>query len=277
MAETLLTAPPETTTTAPATGTTTAPPTTAPPPSWRDGLPPDLKDHKSLSRYTDLPSFAKGFVEMEKYQGRSVSFPGETATPQEKAAFEQKVNQWRGVPEAPDKYTVTMPEGLQADDKGLGEWKGTFHRLGLTQDQVAGLTQAFFDSPTGNPGMAHEQLRAMGEATLKREWGGAYGHNLAVASRGLKAVGGEEVFKLLEQTGLNSHPTMVKFWHRLGRDYQEDGSIPSAQHGGPMGPEDAKRRIAEIRADRTHPFHKGDKDAVAEMQALYETSVGGAF
>lgn len=276
MAETLLTAPPDTTPPA----TTTAPPATTtapPPPSWRDTLPADLKDHKSLSRYTDLPSFAKGFVEMEKYQGRSVSFPSETATPQERAAFEAKMNQWRGVPEGPDKYTVALPEGLQADEKGLGEWKGTFHRLGLTQDQVAGLMESYFGSPMGNPGMAHDQLRTYGEAELKKEWGGAMGHNLAIAGRAIKRVGGPEVFQLLESTGLNSHPAMVKFWHRIGKDYQEDGAIPTAQHGGPMGPEDAKRRIAEIRADRTHPFHKGEKDAVAEMQALYETLSGGAF
>jgi hypothetical protein len=278
MPETLLT----TTTPDPATtanGTTTAPPSEgkpAAPASWRDGLPPDLKDDKSLTRYTDVAALARGHVELQKYQGRSVAFPGENATPQEKAAFEQKVNTWRGVPESPEKYTLSMPEGLTPDEKGLGEWKSTFHRLGLTQDQVAGLADMYFGSPTGNPALAHDALRTFGETELKKEWGGAFGHNLAIAGRAIKRVGGPEVFQLLEQTGLNNHPAMVKFWHRLGKDYQEDGAIPTAQHGGPMGPDDARRKIAEIRADRTHPYHRGDRDALAEMQALYEVVSGTA-
>lgn len=277
MAETLMTNAPETTTTTTTAGTTATPTPSSAPASWRDTLPPDLKEHKGLTRYTDVAALARGHLEMEKYQGRSVAFPGENATPAERAAFEAKVNSWRGVPEAADKYSVALPEGLQADEKGLGEWKSTFHRLGLTQDQVAGLADMYFGSATGNPAMAHEALRTYGETELKREWGGAFGHNLAVAGRAIKRVGGPEVFQLLEQTGLNNHPVMVKFWHRLGKDYQEDGSIPTAQHGGPMGPDDAKRRIAEIRADKSHPFHKGDKDAVAEMQQLYETSIGSAL
>jgi hypothetical protein len=43
-----------------------------------------------------------------------------------------------------------------------------------------------------------------------------------------------------------------------------------------MGPDDARRKIAEIRADRTHPYHRGDRDALAEMQALYEVVSGTA-
>jgi hypothetical protein len=265
---------PSTTTAPPAT---TAPPTTATPTSWRESLPPDLKAHKSLSRYADPASLAKAYVEMEKYQGRSVAIPGPDATPAERAAFDTKVRQWQGVPEAAERYTITMPEGLPADEKGLGEWKSTFHRLGLTQDQVAGLTNAFFASPTGNPQLAHEQLRTYGETELRKELGGAYGHTLAVAGRAIRAVGGKEVFELLESTGLNSHPTMVKFWARLGRDYQEDGAIPSASHGGPLGPEDAKRRKAEIFADRSHPYHKGDKDAVDEMLSLNQIITGNAI
>jgi hypothetical protein len=282
MAESVLAQAPTEETTTPAAAPTTAPPSApapspAKPVSWLESLPPEIKGNKSLSRYSDPAALAKAYVEMEKYQGRSLAIPGPDATPAERAAFDAKVNGWRGVPESADKYTVTMPEGMQADEKGLGEWKGTFHRLGLTQDQVAGLTDAFFGSPTGNPRIAHEQLRTYGETELKREWGGAYSHNLAVAGRAVKAVGGQEVFNLLEATGLNSHPTMVKFWARLGRDYQEDGNIPSASHGGPLGPEDAKRRIAEIRADKAHPYHKGDKDARDEMQALYEVLNGTAL
>ena len=78
---------------------------------------------------------------MEKYQGRSVAIPGPDATPQERAAFDTKVRQWRGVPDAAERYTIAMPDGMQADEKGVKEWQGTFHRLGLTQDQVKGLTR----------------------------------------------------------------------------------------------------------------------------------------
>ena len=58
-----------------------------------------------------------------------------------------------------------------------------------------------------------------------------------------------------------------------------DGSAPPTPAPSPSGPVDrdaAAVRIAEIRADLSHPFHKGNPAALREMSLLYETVYGSA-
>jgi hypothetical protein len=231
-------------------------------------LPPELQAHKSLEKFKDPGALARSYLQMESYQGRSVAIPGPEAKPEERTAFYQKL----GVPDAPDKYEVAAPEGLgELDPAVLGAWKQTFHRLHLTPDQVKGLTSEFFGSPMWNPAVAGEQLRTQAVTALRAEWGGAYDHNLAVAQQAAKQIAGREVIEVLEATGLGNHPAFVRLFAKLGRDYADDGQLlKDAQSGGILGPADAQQRIDAIFADRTHPYHRGDKAAVDEMTRLFQ-------
>ena len=247
------------------------------PSDWRATLPEDVRGHKSLEKFKDPGALVRSYVEMEKYQGRSVVIPGADATPDARQQFWAKIDTLRGVPEKPDAYTITPPEGLTFDDGLVGDFRAVAHRLKLNQEQVAGLTHWFTGSPVGNPQLAGESLRAGAVTQLKAAWGGAYAHNLQVAAQGAKQIGGPKIMALLESSGLGNHPDVVEFFWRLGKDYAEDGAIlTDAQTGGILGPDDARQKIAAIRADKAHPFHRGDKEATAEMARLYELLTAGA-
>jgi hypothetical protein len=237
--------------------------------TWTDAV---LKNDKTLEKFKGVEDLARSYKELEAYQGKSIRVPGADATPEQRREFEAKLDAYKGVPEDPTKYTITAPEGAGTLDPGaVSQWQQTFHRLRLTDQQVAGLTSEFFGSPMGNPTVAGEQLRGEAERVLRAEWGGGYAYNLSLAQAGARQTLGQEFVDLMETTGLGNHPVVIKACRRLGQERKEHGDLPAnAQTGNLLGPEAARQRIAEIRGDKTHPFHKGDKDALTEMTRLYE-------
>jgi hypothetical protein len=59
----------------------------------------------------------------------------------------------------------------------------------------------------------------------------------------------------LDETGLGDHPALIEYLAGIGK-----------RHG--VG--DAEAKIAAIRADKNHPWHKGDPAALDEMRELYK-------
>ena len=219
MPETLLTAPPEETTGAANTATgqsATAVADPKPTPSWRDPLPPELKDHKSLSRYTDLSSFAKGFVEMEKYQGRSVAFPGETATPQERAAFERRSTSGAACPTRP---TGTPSRCRRASRLTRRDWASgsPVPPAGPHPGSGRGSDRDYFGSATGNPRSRTTSCGPTGTRTDPRVGRRFRSQPRRREPRHQARSAAKKSSNYWSRAGLNNHPVMVKFWHRLGQ------------------------------------------------------------
>jgi len=242
---------------------------------WRTTLPEELKAHKSLEKFKDPAALAKSYLALETYQGRSVAIPGPEASPADQATFWAKV----GAHDAPEKYTVSVPEGTTVDAGMLAPFQAAAHAAHLTQDQWAAMVSTFRASPLGDSRAALEAMKSESERMLKAEWGGAFEHRLGNAEAAVAYVdrqSGAGFGQFLKQTGFGNRPEAVKHFEWLSRQFMEHGALPKdAQTGGALGPESAKQRIAEIRADRAHPFHRGDKDALAEMARLYEVSTAG--
>lgn len=237
------------------------------PTDWRASLPEDLRGHKTFEKFKDPAEVARAYVQLEGYQGRSVVIPGKDAKPEEVTAFYGKL----GVPESAEKYELTKPEGVEFDPAIEKDFKGIAHQLHLTQAQVAGLQQWFMGSPMGNPDIASEKLEQITERDLRAEWGGAFDFNMKLAQRAVKEVGGKDVYDLLHATGLGNHPAIVRMFHRLGREYAEDGTfIRDAQSGGLMTPADAQAKIRAIMSDPKHPYHSGVQAAIDEVRGLYQ-------
>lgn len=266
------TSPPATATPAPLSS---APP---PPPDWRASFPEDLRNHKSLEKFKGMEDVARGYVELEKYRGRSVAFPDENSRPEDRDAFNAKVDAWRGVPDSPEKYTIAGPEGMPLDPGLVTTWQQVFHRGRFTPDQVALIQDAYFGSALGNPEVAAESMRTTAETTLKAEWGGGYAHKLRMAGEGLRLADAKTpgLAEFMETSRLGNHPIFIKHFASEAQRRAEHGDLPiDSRSGDPMGPEGAQQQIAAIRADLTHPYHKGNKEAVAEMKRLYEAAFPG--
>ncbi|HEY1244550.1 MAG TPA: hypothetical protein VGF29_06920 [Hyphomicrobiaceae bacterium] len=272
-------APPAPASAPPEARTAPVPATAAPDtPDWRASLPELLRKEKSLETFRDVGALAQAFVETKKMQGRSVQIPGPEATPEQQAAFREKL----GVPKTPSDYAFDVPEDLALDPQALETFRGVFHRHGITAEQGKALVSAYADWQQHQLDQAKQGYRQGAEA-LKREWGDAtFARRVTLASRVIQARGSPGLVEVLETTGLGDHPDFIKFVAQFGETAAEDGLI-DGRTDGPSKSE-ALERIREIRADRRHPAnnpadpqHKPAHEALLELyRTAYPPSMEGA-
>lgn len=259
---------------APAAGTAPAAPApaTPAPTDWRAGLPDDLKGHKTLEKFKDPAALAKSYIQMESFRGRSVVIPAADAPPEEQADFYKKL----GVPETSDAYKIEPPQGQQFHPELVKSAQQMFHALKLTPQQAQGLLHYYTGTLANNTDQI-EKLRIETTSALKGEWGGAFDYNLTRADGTAMMIdrqSGAGLMPVLKATGLVNHPAVIKHYHWLAKQFAEDGDL-AVEASGLVGPAEARQQIQAIRANREHPFHRGDKDAVAEMHRLYEIVAAG--
>ncbi|MGV6475357.1 hypothetical protein [Azotobacter vinelandii] len=147
--------------------------------------------------------------------------------PQQPEAQEQPAK-----PVVPEQYSfANLPEGYAIDDAALAEWSPVFKELGLTQEQAEKLValdaKRVLASQRAAEQAATDQRNQMvsgWEASLKADpnFGGAnFDANVATASEALAAYGSPELSAMLKESGLGSHPEVVRFFHRVGKEIAE--------------------------------------------------------
>lgn len=192
----------------------------------------------------DVQSLAKSARESEKLLGGMVKLPGKDATPEEREAFLNKL----GRPEKVDGYQFTppkdMPEGLPYDGDRAKAFAGVAHKLGITQEQAAGLHDWFMaDSVNAFAGMGEAQKAAMQQRgvaeteKLVKEWGPLDGDqaraNIEIADKLFtQTPGGQDFLAELQAAGYVGpnkeilSASMAKMFAALGTAiYTEDGVL----------------------------------------------------
>jgi len=248
------------------------------PPGDRDWIPEDLRGEKSLDAIKDVPGLTKSYVEAQKMIGGSVRIPKEGATPEEWAEFHTKM----GRPDDVAGYEFVKPE-LPAGvdwDEGLMDWFGkTAHDAGLSKGQANKLMEAWNDNQFTQ---AHDGQKALGTEVrdLKDLWGDKYDGNVELGVRAVETLlPADEVkdFKqIIDSTGVGNRSVVLKMFAAMGNILKADGYIIGDGHGGALGPESAKAKIAEINNDMKHPHNvpddPGHEEAVKEMTQLFKTA-----
>lgn len=141
-------------------------------------IPGAVKDDETHQAFhTKLGSLAKAYADTKSMVGGMIKIPGKGASEEEVAAFRSKL----GVPDAPDKYELNLPENednrLLFDENTLTGFKDKAHAAGYTNEQV----QLALDFQTD---MVQEQMKALddmaaeGTAALQKEWGDKYDENI---------------------------------------------------------------------------------------------------
>jgi len=126
----------------------------------------------------------------------------------------------------PDELTAEMYESLVLPEE-----------VGMGADNIKALAQVAMSS-----GVKPEAVQALVQAhaenikAQQEQWSIATANDelvggeqmeqkLAVAVKGLKAYGDDEVSKLLKQTPLGTHPAIVRLLYRAGLTVQEDSTL----------------------------------------------------
>ena len=168
--------------------------------------------------------------------GDGAAAPAEGAS----AAPEAGTTQPAGAPETYEAFTA--PDGAALDQAAVDAFTPVAKELGLTQDQAQKLVDLHAQQAQGwLQGLydAHAKQRADWVAAAKAdgEIGGAdHTDKVAVAKDALKRFGTPELSKALEESGLGSHPEVVRFFHRVGKAIADDAVVLPATSGGPRSP-----------------------------------------
>jgi len=145
---------------------------------------------------------------------------------------QSKADDQASKPVVPEKYTFdNLPDGYKLDETAASEWSGAFKELGFTQDQVNKLVEMDAKRQQGMVQAYQQQMQQhrqqqlgewLGELKADAEFGGAkFESNVAVAQKALGEFGTPELSKYLAETGLGSHPEVVRLFHRIGHQLAE--------------------------------------------------------
>ena len=225
------------------------------PPSWRDEVPEDYREEKTLSKYQTVGDLAKGHVHLSRMMGNSVKIPEEDATDEERNDFYTKL----GRPETADKYEYErpdMPEGMAYDQNSETAFKPLAHDQGLSQKQVGSILDFYnkfaLDSQIDNK-LHMDEAYFKGEAALQKEWGmKGYDRNVSIAQRAMKEFGGPELEKLLSEDPRGSHPALIKAFYKMGLKSQEARPLDAEHDSSFLDVTSAQKEIENF----NKPAHK---------------------
>ncbi|MBT9234291.1 hypothetical protein KKQ11_00445 [Pseudomonas sp. MG-2] len=131
-------------------------------------------------------------------------------------------------PVVPEAYAFKdLPEGYAMSEQQLAEVSPLFKDLGLTQEQADKLVA--FDAKRAlaaeQAGLEQRQGLVSGwEKSLREDaaFGGAnFDANVGVAQKAMAQFGTPELSTMLKESGLGSHPEVVRLFHRIGQQLAE--------------------------------------------------------
>ncbi|MGA9070078.1 MAG: hypothetical protein WB424_07480 [Terracidiphilus sp.] len=158
----------------------------------------------------------------------------QTLTSAETPVTETKPLESSETPVVPENYTFTAPEGKQFDPQVLESFSGAAKEAGLTQDAAQKLVEKMAPALAARQA---DQVKAIqtewfNASTADKEFGGEkLQENLGVARKALDTFGTPELRKLLNDTGLEKNPEIIRFMFRAGKAISEDKFVSGNSTG----------------------------------------------
>lgn len=207
-------------------------------PEWAADLPEDLRSLPLVSKYQTREEFVRGAVNANELLGRKgILPPGENATEQEIAAFQESIAPHRELlaktffqkPEKPEEYELPLPddipEGARLDEALLGEFRTLAHETGLTKETAKGLFDWYVKrqmEASKSSETEYQNYVKESEATLRKELGKNYDKGVDAAKKLLKTYGDAELVEFLDTSRLSSDPRFVRFMVTVAGHFGED-------------------------------------------------------
>lgn len=142
-------------------------------------------------------------------------------------------------PTVPEKYEFKLPEGQQIDAAAVESLTPIFKDLKLSQEGAQKLVGAYAEHLQKVEAQRDADFktylvseRKTHEAALRKEWGGQYDAQIAIAQRAVARFASPALKQLLDDTGIGNHAEFVKAFVPIGRMIQED-TLPAG--GNPSG------------------------------------------
>jgi hypothetical protein len=225
---------------------------------FKAALPEDLRANPSITKFKDMGSLAKSYVEAQGLLGSSIRPPGADATPEAKAEFRKKLMEKvpelvyapegdeetekalyarLGKPEKPDEYKLP-PEaevaGLNADDL-----RALAAQAGMTKKQFTAFAKQYAEGA-----LAVKTASAEAAKVLKSEWGSAYEERLGDAKAAAVKMGVEaKDLDALTPAQLRVFANVAKAVNAGGKPFNKEEPAK-----GKLTPAEAQIEMQEIMA-----------------------------
>jgi hypothetical protein len=176
----------------------------AAPPSFRDVLPEDYKEHEAFTNLNSVEELAKAYTD----------------------ALAQR-------PSAPQAGEYKLPENFPLKD--FGEFAS---KSGFTQAQVDALLQ-YNDQQKTQQTTAFQEDQAQRLDDLLTTWGPNRDKNVNLARRAIRTFDTTDgrMANFLKAAGANNEPVVVEFLANLGRLLEESPYLKADSGGGPKAPQ----------------------------------------
>jgi hypothetical protein len=249
-------------------GSAEATPATQEVPDFRSMLP---EEYRSMYPEFKKPEdFVKGYDELVRKMGSSISIPKEDASPEDLDKFYSKL----GRPEDPDKYELELAEASELDKEFLGKFKQAAFENGINQKQAKQLFD-WYNQESQAIQQTYEQQQmeahAKAEAELKVRWGGKYHDKLEEVRNFAKNLTGDEGFEKLAKYG--NDPEFISLLATMQDRYvKEDRLMPAAQNASPSV--DYREQARKLMADPDYKFNEHKQAQVRDLYKKYTIQAG---
>jgi hypothetical protein len=208
--------------------------------------------------------------------GRTVTVPGEGASPEEMSAYLAKI----GRPEKPDGYE--MP--VEGADPEFVKWaRESFHEAGIPSKSAKTMVDKWQQFVAGKQAAAEQERQgrfASESDQLRREWGAAFEDKSAIVDKAVRefGLGPNELTALRDAWG--PHKAMT-FFEKIGSGLGESSFITgggrTSGFSGAMTPDQARGEIKNLQKDSgfISKYVGGDSEAKRKMEQLHQWAYPG--
>ncbi len=212
---------------------------------WRELIPMDLRDHGVWNKVHSVEDALRSFVNAQDLIGKKeipvgLVKPEAGASQEEVSKYRLELAQMLGVPDSAERYR--LPE-IAEKVNGADKLMQMAHKSGLGNEQFSSMMEQIAQAEADHS-VQVRKTRDDNLKALQAEWGASYEQNLQVADVGLEAVDPDgSVRKILNDTGLNQHPVIIKHYHELGAQFRE-GTLKT---GEPSSKETLLEQITQLK------------------------------
>lgn len=244
--------------------------------NWREKLPEDLRADESLVPFTSLDGLAKAYRDTKKLVGGAkIPVPTEKSPPEVWDAYYAA----GGRPQTADDYQIQIPEDLGEifTKERVAEARKIAHQLGVSQKQFDGYMKFEMERTArflADEEAAVEKAKQEADATLRKDFGGAYDQRMHVANRLIEeSFAGKEEAKLAFLEKFGNDPDFIRFSSVVGARLVESKALVAELTTNTPG--EAKEKIKEI---ETKLYSRGEmadserESLQSELRKLYKVA-----
>ena len=241
--------------------------------NFKDLIPEDYKDEKSLQNFASMDDFVKSYLSAQKLVGANkVAIPNKMATDEDWEEVYSKL----GRPAKPEDYKYSFSEEEINQDQ-LKSFNETAHRIGLLPKQAERIIKFYNEMNTqaevdNQKIFEVKQTEAM--ADLKKEFGPTYTKRLDQAKKLATETLGNEMLNntvLKDGTRLGDSVEVIKAFSMLADKLSED-EIIKGEGASYQTASEIEKEISELTEDgspywnKTHPNHAKTVDRVFKLR-----------